>query len=497
MFLISSGLNCAQAGEKAEGHKEVQPPIDESEKTNAKGPASEGKATDKLAEKLSEKIAEKMDDLPKVETSDSGLNPSAPVETDPTLPTGSEPIPFDSALTTIISRSTSIAIQEARLNATRARNVPSRLIFLPSVLVDAREPLNGTESFLSSNRQVEMRAQLNVFKWGADYLGVKLANAEQASQEAALDATVLQVERDGVQSLIREIQRKKELVIHSQIVQIRTELLKIARERYDRGYLAIQEVEKLTVDLSNAKASYMNADLNEVDAQANLENLLGEIKVIPEWPWKVELEAMLESDLMNRSLSVNRRPDWLTASYQVEADASKLGQNWRLVLPKVDVSASYGTYQSFFGSFSGGTATLSIVYPIFEHLTTVSRAREQAYTLASSEAKLVQIQRNAQAEWQSSQKSIKIALESAVARDHTALLSRKLYQDNLKRFQIGRISSNDLAIDQNRMYDAQLLAIQGWGVAHSHFTRYCHSLGYRVKYCLSGKNKVLPVAPSS
>ncbi len=48
------------------------------------------------------------------------------------------------------------------------------------------------------------------------------------------------------------------------------------------------------------------------------------------------------------------------------------------------------------------------------------------------------------------------------------------------RFRLGRTTVNDLALDQNRLLQAELLSVEGWENAHLSFVRLCHALGSHV-----------------
>src|SRR5699024_4433142 len=101
-----------------------------------------------------------------------------------------EPLDFNSAVNTIISRSTGIAIQEASLGATRFENLPIRFSFLPSFTLSAQEPISGTSTFQTIPRQVYITSQWNLFRWGSDYLGILSADAQQDAQKFNVATTL-------------------------------------------------------------------------------------------------------------------------------------------------------------------------------------------------------------------------------------------------------------------------------------------------------------------
>ena len=393
------------------------------------------------------------------------------------------PLSFQEALEEILSRSTQVTQARDRLKAIQSRNLPSHLRFLPTLSVEAKEPLTGTESFLTVPRQVAFYGRLSLFKWGADLSELRAARSEVKSQEAAVNAIILEVEERGVIALIAEIQKQDEILIHHKIVKSRTDNLRIGQERFEAGRLALQEVQVLQIDLDNAAASYSNAQIQEMEARAQLENLLGHTYISLEWPWKETLIRTQGNSLLQKELVLETIPAWKSAEDQTHMEAQRLSQSWRQLLPALDVYSTYGHFQGYFGSVSGWTANLGVTFPLFDHLETYSRAATQRSQLAISESRLEQVKRDALATWSYSRNSFKTIFESAQARDRTVSLSRKVYNDNLKRFQQARASANDILIDINRLFVSELNAIQGWGAAHQSFSRLCHSLGHQIKTC--------------
>lgn len=175
-------------------------------------------------------------------------------------------------------------------------------------------------------------------------MGFMSSRYEESSQKSRVDASTLTVEKDAIQVLIAAIQRKKEVEVNSSIVKNQSELLKIAQERYQRGYLPLQESEKIAVDLSNAQASLIDSKMNENEARANLENLLGHSNIATDWPWLSQLKNSKSLDRVKQSQEVSLRPDWKAAQDQVQFLDYKSKQNWGLLFPSLDASFGYGYY---------------------------------------------------------------------------------------------------------------------------------------------------------
>ena len=162
------------------------------------------------------------------------------------------------------------------------------------------------------------------------------------------------------------------------------------------------------------------------------------------------------------------------------------------MLPSLDVNFSYGYYRSdsnagFFqsnpagGSWSG-TATISI--PLFDRLVNYGSYQADLHSHNIAELNLEKVRRDANAEYRAAREGLLIAFQTAKRRDETLDVSRRVYQDNLQRFKKGLVDANDLSVDQERSYNAELFAIRGWSALHSSFSRLCHAMGTPVARCL-------------
>ena len=402
--------------------------------------------------------------------------------------TETNPLSFDEALSRILGRSTAIATQQASLESTRAGALPSKFAFVPSVSFDAKSANASGIALQGPYSLVEATSQYNLFHWGADFAGLGAGNADIESQESQLLAVTLQAEDDAVSALIAEVQQQKQLDIDRDVATMQEKLEKIARERFSHGFLARQEVEKVSVDLDNANAAVADAVLLEINTRTQLESFLGPALVIPEWPWKEKLSGSGQK-LLALPWNVEARPDWRAARNHAIAEDKRYVRDERLLLPSLDASFSYGYYNGVSSSVtdSGGAygwnSAITVSLPFFDHLTTYSNARAQLYVRAAADVAVTQVERTAQAAWEAARDGFKIALDAAVARERTLGVSRRLYQDSLKRFQAGRITANDLVIDQRRLLDSELFSVQGWAAAHLAFPRLCHAFGKKITEC--------------
>jgi outer membrane protein TolC len=401
-----------------------------------------------------------------------------------------KPLPFDEALHQIIERSTRIGAQAEYSRSVESANFPTRLFFLPTVTANAKASANGDPSSvrLRTSQHAELQADLNVFRFGADYALMRAAQNDEAQQKELLANTVLQTEDQAVQALIGAIQAKLELDVLRRQVNIREESLQIAQKRYERGFLAEQEVRKVLIDASNALSRLAQGEIASINSDATLRSLLGTDKVEVQWPWKSTLtNEKIDETIRRLEFKISNRPDWVAAQAKVDATGFRRGRDYLLMLPSFDASITYGYYRyAFDAGVPNGPAwqgAFLVTLPLFDHLVNLSNARSQAHLIREAEFEKVQVERNADAEVTAARLGLARAVKSALERETTLTKSVNLYQDSLRRFQNGRADTNEMLLDQTRVLDTELLAISGWSDAHLAFARFCHSLGKRISEC--------------
>ena len=408
-------------------------------------------------------------------------------------PTPGQKLSWEEALEQIVDRNPAHLIEKTLLQTSEARLRAARWSFAPDLKIHgyiqsnsyaaAPSLLPGDLSYGATSKSADLVATLNLFRMGADWAGTAASEKERQSQEFKVSASALKAEDEAARSLISWTQSSLETRVLQEIVHSRSELLGIAQQRYQQGLLAMQEVNAVSVDLQNAESKWRDSQVDTEKAQNQLVSALGNLNVDPHWPWKDRIRSSDSKKLIDSTSLLQDVPDWLAGQSAVDASLLRYRQSVRLLFPSIDLAASYG--RGILGDPSGSTwgATFTITLPLFERFEGYTRAAIQSGNRSIAEFNLEQIQRDVVNRWTTSRAGFKILLDSADRREKTLELSRKIYEDNLKRFRGGRVSANDLLIDENRLFDSELLAIRGWSAVHVVYMEVCHSLGRRVKNC--------------
>lgn len=401
------------------------------------------------------------------------------------------PVTFQDAIQLILDRSPAIQIQKASRDGVESRNLSSRLSLLPTISGQLQQSESGLAGERNTRRGALANAELNLFKFGADNAAMRAATSESETQEALLSDTILQAEEEAVKAIVAYLQARFEFETISEIKNIREEALSIAQERFHRGVLPLQEAEKFSIDLNNAKARLADTQSAVIATTSELEAMLGHHAVSLTWPWKELLKE--EPSLLSRA-SLERlktRPDWLAGMHRVEAARQRKNQALGVVFPSLDFSLNYGIFQTELPTGSPSIsaaewkAIVSLSVPLFDRLENFGQYRALVHAETRAEAELEKVRRHARIEFDTAKGNLAVAIETAKLRDKTLTTAKKLYRDNLARFRKGLISANELIIDQERLTDSQLNAIRGWAQAHLSFSRLCHALGDRLSTCLT------------
>ena len=406
----------------------------------------------------------------------------------PTSAFGQAKISFDDALKQMISRSTSLRAQKARVRQADFNYEGTKWHFLPSISAsgDWSSSRSASSSTSSQSQSASLEGGLRIFRFGGDLARQRAFKKEWEATQQDLSHAWLEAEQGAVRQLLELIQSHRNLEISQEIEKIQKQLLDIAQKRYRKGVLPKQEVHKIEIDLNQSQARSRDNQNVVIEAGANLEASLGSKHIELVWPWKEAIHQKSD-ELLSRIKALWKEED--LPSFR--ANRSRLAAKeqlkklaWSQLLPTFDASASVGyQWDDSRNQFWSLGATVTV--PLFSRLEDYSEYRAKSYAVEVQRATEEESLRSVRAEWKQASESYGIAVETAQQREKTLEIARKLYRDNLKRFRMGRISANDLAVDQQRLFNSELLAVRGWFSAHIALSRLCHAAGKRVDFCWS------------
>lgn len=381
---------------------------------------------------------------------------------------------FAEAYRAILDRSLRLENQRLNIEVSEKRKLQAYGNFLPSVSAELTD-VEGDIQF-RAQRTAAVRATANLFRSGGDYAGLKASRHDIENQKLTLARERQGAEDEAASALIQYIGQSRLVEIGEKLIQVRTDSLRVARERFDRGLMPRQEVDKTLIDLDITRARLADTLTTLAESAAKLETALGHTNVKLDWPWTDQLSKKdLEVDA--KPFDLLRRPDYLASIENQEARSWRRRQAMASLLPSIDLVATYGLGTSGVSDRTTFVGLLTLSVPLFDGFKNWGEFGVERARLAQAAVQVEGVRRSAPAEVKTLKRSFTISRESAMAREQTARLTRRLYDDNLQRFKLGRASANDIAIDQARLLESQQLEVQGWLNAHATFLKLCHALG--------------------
>jgi outer membrane protein TolC len=389
-----------------------------------------------------------------------------------------EAMTFGQALEKLQTRSTDVQTQRHTLRQSEAVQLGSTANFLPSLSAEATDS-QVNEPYFQQMQPAVIQSKINLFRSGADMASWKQGRANIKRQTEALSQAQLESEQANLILLVQYIQGQLARNVASSLYKMSQEYAEVELARYKRGLVPLQESQKAEVEKSNAAARMQDAEEAFETARAALEVELGGGTVETEWPWKKQLTVENVAKVLNRKLDLSLSPAYRASQYSIEAEEFGMRSKFRQFLPSLDLAVGYG-YQNYRSWREPGWQTsLTLTVPLMD-LHQHSEYRVQVEQQAIAQVGLEKVRRSLKADWEAVQAKFQRAVLSANEREISRQVAQSLYQDNQKRLRAGRTTFNDLMLDQNRLSDAETLAISGWADVHLLYGQLCHLRGQRV-----------------
>lgn len=403
------------------------------------------------------------------------------------LPSSSaiQEIGFDKALTALFESNTPLAIQRARVEAADARLTGAKFSFLPSLSLAATTERQGDPE--TETKSLAATTTLNIFRFGADLARLDSTRYAYNSQRALLRAQELETEKDIVAALVSIVQKSQRLRVAQTTLDYSKRLLDIAQARFQRGVLPREEVDQVSIDLSNAEAAVRDAqrELNNSLAQVSAlseKSGLDPLSIQREWPWKDRFASPQVQKLATQSIDPAAAPELKGAELLLASTRAATKRSKRLLFPSLDFSYGARRTELDNGSTANGwDALLTLSVPLFEGLTHYTAYRVQVTEALIAEQGFRQALRDVPVRQELAQKNFVIAYQTALAREKTLGIARRLLDSSLARFRSGRANANALVLDQNRFSAAEAVAVDGWAQAHLALAELVHAFGQSVQ----------------
>jgi outer membrane protein TolC len=389
---------------------------------------------------------------------------------------------FEQALDQIMGRDTDIKGEQKLLESSEIETFSKKMAFAPDLTVSSTK--RKTYNTESSTKGLSATSTINISKFGADYYDLKAGEYFEISQKSTVDDTFLKSQSEAIETLLNYIENHYLVDILKRQYAVNLSSLKTANNRYKKGFSSRQDVQKIRVDADNTLATLEDAEIKLERVKASLKTLIGKDVVKVSWPWINFFKKKLYLSMLKEKEKISNVPSYTVIENRMLANKALSTSLKRSMLPTLDLSVGYGYTDTIGVKDYEWTSLLTLTIPLFNKYSDYSSYKTQAARSLVNEYQLIEKKRNIVSNWTSDKKNFLKSLKTAKNREKTLRISRKLYQDNFKRFRNGKITVNDLLVDQNRLLRSEQLNVHGWHQVHQKFYGYCHSLGKKISSCL-------------
>jgi outer membrane protein len=389
---------------------------------------------------------------------------------------------FVEALNQIVERNVEIPRLEADQQLSETQYLSSKLGFLPNITTSYQQ--QRRYEFDHRSRDLGLNAELNLFRGGSDFYMLRANRLNLAAQQYRLRDGMLLLEKRATDVMMIFIEVSLRSKILQELEEINDSSLKVIRERAKRGLVSEQEIMKATIDYQNSKAQRLSSQVELERARRDLIEFLGHDDLETQWPLVSYSKWVALDNLQRFRFTPEDRPEYQRLKFNLESSQARLTATKLSLLPRVDLSHRWSRFGADRLENSERTALLLITFPLFEGYRTRTSIDQEWARRVNAEYELRSMERKSKALYREVTENLIRLKETVEERERTQSLARKLFDDNFKRYQEGRTSVNELLIDQNRLFESQILANRGLYDFHQSLIAFCQSQGLLLSPCL-------------
>ncbi len=380
----------------------------------------------------------------------------------------------------------SIKSQRATLEASQDSRLAKSLFWTPSLSLSAAKSKTTVNSTSTSDQDYWMAsASVNLFKGGADLADLDEAKANESAQQINLISEELSVELSAANLIFKSLYLKNSLRAQNDQLKLKEDSLKIVKERYSQGKTPLQEVSKAEIELSQQKNKVRNAELSVVENEKEIKSsFVVQIKT-KDWPisLKQSFKFLKEDDLATDHLPTVESKFFKSKSYEFELASHK-----RTYWPKLDFTAQYQESPLSSRDQKQIGTTLLLTIPIWSKYETASSISSAHANFIAADAEYQIAKKKAGLNRLYYSQKVQVASQNLQEAQSNLEKSKRLYLDMIKSYRLGRLSTNDLFIEQNRLISVELETANSEFTYHQTIAEYCTLLGMKISSCVNRQN---------
>lgn len=363
-----------------------------------------------------------------------------------------------------------------KLELVETQTTQSKLYFVPRLdLYYSSTITKDASSF--KNFDYGLMAQVNLFQFGKSQYRYLSQNSTYEYEKLEHRQKRIQIENKLLTTLFTNTLLQRKLSLYKQIENLKKKAFRVAQQRYERGNLARQQVDKVEIDLANLNSQ--RTSIERELANSELEILKYQLDNFKrEWPFS-------NATTKNRKA---RKPDefadvkilnFKSDSYEYALKSTRSGY-----LPSIDLSGK--TFERKLDSQPSShewDISLTVSWPIWDNY---NRSIENQSAYRDFQFWQTEKTRTVR-DWDKKVKTKEDQLDSLSAQLTQSAENLKklnaLYTDTEALFSQGRITVNEMFQDQQLLLETQINYENELNAFHQYLLEYCGFYSERIWEC--------------
>lgn len=389
--------------------------------------------------------------------------------------------PFLQDLELFKQKSLLLKADRAQLDADGSSRFSRLMQFTPSLSAGiGKTEIRASSDLTGKSKSIydywSLSANWNLFRGFSDLQAWKAAQGTEKAQAYQVQSRELQTELDGAKVIFNRLYLRDAKRAQDELLKLKQETMRIGRDRYRQGKIPLQDVTKLEVDLAQqanlARSAEVELDQNEAAWKAFF---VDELRT-SDWPLtEAQSLALSEGEGSFAARRLRAKAGGLEYSYR----SSKLQH-----LPALDFSLSYKELPLRSPNTGTWTGALELSFPIWSRYETASASSQAFASFVAADAAAATAEREEALRRDFLKKKIKLSFESIKEARLIQEKAERLYRDMLRSFQLGRLSTNDLFLEQDRRIRSVLSYSQAKLAFHESLMEACALWGLSADKCL-------------
>jgi outer membrane protein TolC len=348
-----------------------------------------------------------------------------------------------------------------------------------------RQSVNAPLSEATDNPFWKLSSSINLFGGGSDYHLKQAANYQMEAAENHWVNETLKTDSENANIIFQQLYINDLVQAAEKLAQLKDESYHIVLSKYKGGQVPIQEVEKSEVDKSQAETRLRNLKLKDIENQIQWKSAYSVAMQTSNWPFSVitklkniETSTLVESSEAFSMPDLNRLSN-LSLAAESYWKASK-SQFW----PQIDFGIDYIENANSALNNKVWQGGLTLTFPLWNRYESVAQSSLKYAEFFSAKKQLERALSAQKAKQDRLIEKLFLSRKNLEVAQENLKKSERLYTDMLKSFKFGRLSMNELLMEQARLIDVQESVSQSQWDYHKAVVDSCLLMGEKLKNCL-------------